>query len=159
MADGHHAVTQLDFLIRQMTFFPDEIGYTVGQKLNILCFKTSSWDFGKQVAAVFLLHLLKFLQKVMIVVCYCFACQRIQHLGKILLGESMRIRQAFSQGLFHVIGKLPVRRMNLSASSLAYIKEIVKCKPCVPIHANGNALCAVNQISAYASPLLFCRQD
>lgn len=159
MADGHHAITQLDFLIRQVTFFPDEIGYTIGQKLNVLCFKTSGWDFGKQVAVVFLLHLLKFLQKVMIVVCYCFACQRIQRLGKILPGESMRIRQALSQGLFHVIGKLPVRRMNLSASSLAYIKEIVKCEPCVPIHANGNALCTGNQISAYGCPLLSCCQN
>ena len=142
-----------------MTFFPDKIGYTVGQKLNILCFKTSGWDFGKQMAVAFLLYLLKFLQKVMIVVCYCFARQRIQHLREILLGESVCIRQALSQGFFHFIGKLPVRRMNLFASSLAYIKEIVKSEFGIPVDANGYALCTGNQIPAYASPLLFCRQN
>lgn len=142
-----------------MTFFPDKIGYTVGQKLNILCFKTSGWDFGKQMAVAFLLYLLKFLQKVMIVVCYCFARQRIQHLREILLGESVCIRQALSQGFFHFIGKLPVRRMNLFASSLAYIKEIVKSEFGIPVDANGNALCTGNQISAYGCPLLSCCQN
>ena len=156
MADGHHAVTQLDFFIRQVTLLPDEIRYAVGQKLDILRFKTTGRNLSEQMPVGFLLE---FLQKVVVIVCCRFACQRIQHLGKILLGEPVCIGQAFSQSLFHIIGKLPVRRMNLSASSLTHIKEIVKCEPCVPIHANGNALCTVNQISAYASPLLFCRQD
>lgn len=88
MADRRHAVTQLDFFIRQVTLFADEIRNAVGQKLDVLGFKPSGWDFGKQMTVAFLLHLLKFLQKVMIVVCYCFARQRIQHLKEILLGES-----------------------------------------------------------------------
>ena len=156
MADRRHAVTQLDFFIRQVTLFADEIRNAVGQKLDVLGFKTTGRDLGEQMAFGFLLE---FLQKVVVILCDRFACHRIQRLGKILLGETVCIRLALGQGLFHFIGKLTVRRMNLSASSLTHIKEIVKCEPCVPIHTNGNTLCTGNQISTYASPLLFCRQD
>ena len=60
---------------------------------------------------------------------------------------------------FDFIGKLPVRRMNLFASSLAYIKEIVKSEFGIPVDANGYALCTGNQISAYGGPLLSCCQN
>lgn len=121
MADRRHAITQLDFFIRQVTLFADEIRNAVGQKLDVLGFKTTGRDLGEQMAFGFLLE---FLQKVVVIVCDRFAGQRIQCLGKALLGETVCIRQALGQGLFHFIGKLPVRRMNLFASSLAYIKEI-----------------------------------
>ena len=39
MADRRHAVTQLDFFIRQVTLFADEIRNAVGQKLDVLGFK------------------------------------------------------------------------------------------------------------------------
>ena len=136
MADRRHAVTQLDFFIRQVTLFADEIRNAVGQKLDVLGFKTTGRDLGEQMAFGFLLE---FLQKVVVILCDRFACHRIQRLGKILLGETVCIRQALGQGLFHFIGKLPVRRMNLFASSLAYIKEIVKSEFGIPVDANGNA--------------------
>lgn len=113
MADRRHAVTQLDFFIRQVTLFADEIRNAVGQKLDVLGFKTTGRDLGEQMAFGFLLE---FLQKVVVILCDRFACHRIQRLGKILLGETVCIRQALGQGLFHFIGKLPVRRMNLFAS-------------------------------------------
>ena len=147
MADRRHAVTQLDFFIRQVTLFADEIRNAVGQKLDVLGFKTTGRDLGEQMAFGFLLE---FLQKVVVILCDRFACHRIQRLGKILLGETVCIRQALGQGLFHFIGKLPVRRMNLFASSLAYIKEIVKSEFGIPVDTNGYALCTGNQISAYA---------
>ena len=156
MADRRHAVTQLDFFIRQVTLFADEIRNAVGQKLDVLGFKTTGRDLGEQMAFGFLLE---FLQKVVVILCDRFACHRIQRLGKILLGETVCIRQALGQGLFHFIGKLPVRRMNLFASSLAYIKEIVKSEFGIPVDANGNALCTRNQISAYGCPLLSCCQN
>ena len=134
MADRRHAVTQLDFFIRQVTLFADEIRNAVGQKLDVLGFKTTGRDLGEQMAFGFLLE---FLQKVVVILCDRFACHRIQRLGKILLGETVCIRQALGQGLFHFIGKLPVRRMNLFASSLAYIKEIVKSEFGIPVDANG----------------------
>ena len=112
MADRRHAVTQLDFFIRQVTLFADEIRNAVGQKLDVLGFKTTGRDLGEQMAFGFLLE---FLQKVVVILCDRFACHRIQRLGKILLGETVCIRQALGQGLFHFIGKLPVRRMNLFA--------------------------------------------
>ena len=133
MADRRHAVTQLDFFIRQVTLFADEIRNAVGQKLDVLGFKTTGRDLGEQMAFGFLLE---FLQKVVVILCDRFACHRIQRLGKILLGETVCIRQALGQGLFHFIGKLPVRRMNLFASSLAYIKEIVKSEFGIPVDAN-----------------------
>ena len=80
-------------------------------------------------------------------------------MGKSLLGKAVCIRQVLCQGLFHSIGKLPVRRMNLFASSLAYIKEIVKGEFGIPIDTNRNALCTGNQISADGFPLLSCRQN
>ena len=146
MADRRHAITQLDFFIRQVTLFADEIRNAVGQKLDVLGFKTTGRDLGEQMAFGFLLE---FLQKVVVIVCDRFAGHRIQCLGKALLGETVCIRQALGQGLFHFIGKLPVRRMNLFASSLAYIKEIVKGEFGIPIDTNSNALCTGNQISAY----------
>ena len=136
MADRRHAVTQLDFFIRQVTLFADEIRNAVGQKLDVLGFKTTGRDLGEQMAFGFLLE---FLQKVVVILCDRFACHRIQRLGKILLGETVCIRQALGQGLFHFIGKLPVRRMNLFASSLAYIKEIVgRRKRLRPLHGESN---------------------
>ena len=132
MADRRHTVTQLDFFIRQVTLFADEIRNAVGQKLDVLGFKTTGRDLGEQMAFGFLLE---FLQKVVVIVCDRFAGQRIQCLGKALLGETVCIRQALGQGLFHFIGKLPVRRMNLFASSLAYIKEIVKGEFGIPVTA------------------------
>ena len=156
MADRRHAITQLDFFIRQVTLFADEIRNAVGQKLDVLGFKTTGRDLGEQMAFGFLLE---FLQKVVVILCDRFACHRIQRLGKILLGETVCIRQALGQGLFHFIGKLPVRRMNLFASSLAYIKEIVKSEFGIPVDANGYALCTGNQISAYGGPLLSCCQN
>ncbi len=42
MADRRHAVTQLDFFIRQVTLFADEIRNAVGQKLDVLGFKTTA---------------------------------------------------------------------------------------------------------------------
>ena len=71
----------------------------------------------------------------------------------------MCIRQALGQARFHVIKKLPVRRMNLFASSLAYIKEIVKSEFGISIYTNGNSFCTGNRIPAYASPLFSCRQN
>ena len=156
MADRRHTVTQLDFFIRQVTLFADEIRNAVGQKLDVLGFKTTGRDLGEQMAFGFLLE---FLQK-----SGCNSLRQIRlpsHtvLGKILLGETVCIRQALGQGLFHFIGKLPVRRMNLFANSLAYIKEIVKSEFGIPVDANGNALCTGNQISAYGGPLLSCCQN
>ena len=142
MADRRHTVTQLDFFIRQVTLFADEIRNAVGQKLDVLGFKTTGRDLGEQMAFGFLLE---FLQKVVVILCDRFACHRI--------------RQALGQGLFHFIGKLPVRRMNLFASSLAYIKEIVKSEFGIPVDANGYTLCTGNQISAYGGPLLSCCQN
>lgn len=83
MADRRHAVTQLDFFIRQVTLFADEIRNAVGQKLDVLGFKTTGRDLGEQMAFGFLLE---FLQKVVVILCDRFACHRIQCLGKILLG-------------------------------------------------------------------------
>ena len=54
MADRRHTVTQLDFFIRQVTLFADEIGNTVAQKLDILCFKATSRYFLKQMVFCFL---------------------------------------------------------------------------------------------------------
>ena len=98
MADRRHAVTQLDFFIRQVTLFADEIRNAVGQKLDVLGFKTTGRDLGEQMAFGFLLE---FLQKVVVIVCdrlssrlYCFTAetgQRIQCLGKALLGETVCI--------------------------------------------------------------------
>ena len=104
MADRRHTVTQLDFFIWQVTLFADEIRNAVGQKLDGLGFKTTGRDLGEQMAFGFLLE---FLQKVVVILCDRFACHRIQRLGKILLGETVCIRQALGQGLFHFIGKLP----------------------------------------------------
>lgn len=156
MADRRHAVTQLDFFIRQVTLSADEIRNAVGQKLDVLGFKTTGRNLGEQMAFGFLLE---FLQKVVVIVRDRFACHRIQRLGKALLRETMCIRQSLGQGRFHFTGKLPVRGMNLFASSLAYIKEIVKGEFGIPIDANGNALCTGNQISADGFPLLSCRQN
>ena len=103
--------------------------------------------------------LLEFLQKVVVILCDRFACHRIQRLGKTLIGETMRIRQALGQGFFHFIGKLPIRGMNFFASSLAYIKEIIKSEFGISINTNRNALCTGNQISAYGCPLLLCCQN
>ena len=50
MADRRHAVTQLDFFIRQVTLFADEIRNAVGQKLDVLGFKTTGRDLGEQMA-------------------------------------------------------------------------------------------------------------
>ena len=86
MADRRHTVTQLDFFIRQVTLFADEIRNAVGQKLDVLGFKTTGRDLGEQMAFGFLLE---FLQKVVVIVCYRFAGQRIQCLGKALLGETV----------------------------------------------------------------------
>ena len=97
MADRRHAVTQLDFFIRQVTLFADEIRNAVGQKLDVLGFKTTGRDLGEQMAFGFLLE---FLQKVVVILCDRFACHRIQRLGKILLGETVCIRQALGQGPF-----------------------------------------------------------
>lgn len=94
-----------------------------------------------------------------VILCDRFACHRIQHMEKFLLGETVCIRQALCQSLFHFIGKLPVRRMNLFTRSLAYIKEIVKGEFGIPIDTYGNALCTGNQISADGFPLLSCRQN
>ena len=152
MADRRHTVTQLDFFIRQVTLFADEIRNAVGQKLDVLGFKTTGRDLGEQMAFGFLLE---FLQKVVVILCDRFACHRIQCLGKILLGETVCIRQALGQGLFHFIGKLPVRRMNLFANSLAYIKEIVKSEFGIPVDANGNALCTGNQNFCLWWPIAF----
>ena len=55
MADRRHAVTQLDFFIRQVTLFADEIRNAVGQKLDVLGFKTTGRDLGEQMAFGFLL--------------------------------------------------------------------------------------------------------
>ena len=85
MADRRHTVTQLDFFIRQVTLFADEIRNAVGQKLDVLGFKTTGRDLGEQMAFGFLLE---FLQKVVVIVC---AGQRIQCLGKALLGETVCI--------------------------------------------------------------------
>ena len=60
MADRRHTVTQLDFFIRQVTLFADEIRNAVGQKLDVLGFKTTGRDLGEQMAFGFLLE---FLQK------------------------------------------------------------------------------------------------
>jgi len=79
MADRRHTVTQLDFFIRQVTLFADEIRNAVGQKLDVLGFKTTGRDLGEQMAFGFLLE---FLQKVVVIVCDRFAGQRIQCLGK-----------------------------------------------------------------------------
>ena len=79
MADRRHAVTQLDFFIRQVTLFADEIRNAVGQKLDVLGFKTTGRDLGEQMAFGFLLE---FLQKVVVILCDRFACHRIQCLGK-----------------------------------------------------------------------------
>lgn len=59
MADRSHAVTQLDFFIRQVTLFADEIRNTVGQELDILGLKTTSRDLGEQMAFGFLLEFLQ----------------------------------------------------------------------------------------------------
>ena len=56
MADRRHAVTQLDFFIRQVTFFADEIRNAVGQKLDVLGFKTTGRDLGGQLAFGMLLE-------------------------------------------------------------------------------------------------------
>lgn len=130
MADRRHAVTQLDFFIRQVTLFADEIRNAVGQKLDVLGFKTTGRDLGEQMAFGFLLE---FLQKVVVILCDRFACHRIQRLGKILLGETVCIRQALGQGLFHFIGKLPVRRMNLFAS----MKSLPVCAVCCIWQTDG----------------------
>ena len=66
MVDCRHSIAQLDFFIWQVTLFPDEIGYAVGQKLNVLGFKTTGRDLGEQMTFGFLLELL---QKVVVVVC------------------------------------------------------------------------------------------
>ena len=66
MADRRHAVTQLDFFIRQVTLFADEIRNAVGQKLDVLGFKTTGRDLGEQMAFGFLLE---FLQKVVVILC------------------------------------------------------------------------------------------
>lgn len=50
MADRRHTVTQLDFFIRQVTLFADEIRNAVGQKLDVLGFKTTGRDLGEQMA-------------------------------------------------------------------------------------------------------------
>ena len=84
MADRRHTVTQLDFFIRQVTLFADEIRNAVGQKLDVLGFKTTGRDLGEQMAFGFLLE---FLQKVVVIVCDRFAGQRIQCLGKACLGK------------------------------------------------------------------------
>lgn len=84
MADRRHAVTQLDFFIRQVTLFADEIRNAVGQKLDVLGFKTTGRDLGEQMAFGFLLE---FLQKVVVILCDRFACHRIQRLGKSCLGK------------------------------------------------------------------------
>ena len=81
MADRRHAITQLDFFIRQVTLFADEIRNAVGQKLDVLGFKTTGRDLGEQMAFGFLLE---FLQKVVVILCDRFACHRIQRLAKIL---------------------------------------------------------------------------
>lgn len=59
MADRRHAVTQLDFFVRQMTLFSDEIRNTVGQKLDVLGFKPAGRDLGEQMAFGFLLEFLQ----------------------------------------------------------------------------------------------------
>lgn len=93
MADRRHTVTQLDFFIRQVTLFADEIRNAVGQKLDVLGFKTTGRDLGEQMAFGFLLE---FLQKVVVIVCDRFAGQRIQCLGKALLAYDRRsVRASF----------------------------------------------------------------
>lgn len=59
MADRRHAITQLDFFVRQMTLFADEIRNTVGQKLDVLGFKPAGRDLGEQMAFGFLLEFLQ----------------------------------------------------------------------------------------------------
>ena len=88
MADCRHPIAHADRLIWQVTLFADEIRNAVGQKLDVLGFKTTGRDLGEQMAFGFLLE---FLQKVVVIVCDRFAGQRIQCLGKALLGETVCI--------------------------------------------------------------------
>ena len=92
MADRRHTVTQLDFFIRQVTLFADEIRNAVGQKLDVLGFKTTDRDLGEQMAFGFLLE---FLQKVVVILCDRFACHRIQRLGKPCAYDRRSVRAFF----------------------------------------------------------------
>lgn len=54
MIDRRHPIAHADRLIWQVTLFADEIGNTVAQKLDILCFKATSRYFLKQMVFGFL---------------------------------------------------------------------------------------------------------
>lgn len=93
MADRRHAITQLDLFIRQVTLSADEIRNAVGQKLDVLGFKTTGRDLGEQMAFGFLLE---FLQKVVVIVRDRFACAWEKPcLGKPCEYDRRSVRAAF----------------------------------------------------------------
>lgn len=92
MADCRHPVAYADRLVRQVAFLSDEIGNTVAQKLDILCFKAACRYFLKQMVFGFLP---KSLQIMLVVVIDGLTRQGIQEIREWLRLKPMREGKPF----------------------------------------------------------------